>query len=152
MRQDLRTKLLSCLLVGSLLWSAKCSSATPPVSVVPNCMKPRPSEVTAGKDCKEIEAPVLLDCVDPEYPADVRKEKLEGKVVARAVLTADANLEGMKIVSSPSEALSGLAVDAFRQWRYKPAFCRDSGKPVQAYITMTTTFSLHGKARNPGQP
>jgi TonB family protein len=101
-----------------------------------------PPEVRAGKDCKEVEAPVLLDCVEPGYPTDVRKARLEGKVVAVAVLTPDGNLEGIRVSSSPSETLSNVALKAFGQWHYKPAFCRDTGQPVQVHVTMTTTFSL----------
>jgi TonB family protein len=143
MRQKLRNTFLIGLLGGSLIWSAKCSSATPQAGAEPNCKKKvSPPEVREGRDCKEVESPVLLDCVDPDYPRDVRKGRLEGKVVAQAILTADGNLEGIRIVSSPSEVLSNLAVSAFRRWHYKPAFCRDAGKQVQTYITMTTTFGL----------
>ena len=122
-----------------------CSSVPSQSAAQPECLKgaARPPEVRAGPNCKEIEAPVLLDCVEPAYPADIRRQRLQGKVVARAELTPDATLTDIRVVESPSAALSSLALEAFRQWRYKPAFCRDVGKPVRTYITMTTAFRLN---------
>jgi TonB family protein len=143
MRWQLRVPKASLLLVV-LIGSAQCTLTSPRTSAEPSCRKrSHLPEVRSGPDCKEIESPVLLACVDPDYPPDVRKRRLEGKVVATATLNPDGTLQDFKIVSTPSEVLSGLALDAFRQWRYKPAFCRDLGKPILTYITMTTTFSLH---------
>jgi TonB family protein len=131
-------------LLVALIGSAQCSSTSPKASVEPSCkQRAQPPEVRSGPGCKEVESPVLLECVDPDYPPDVRKDRLSGKVVATATLYPDARLGGVTVVSSPSEVLSKLALEAFRQWRYKPAFCRDLGKPIEVTITMTTTFSLH---------
>ncbi len=144
MRRKLRSVCEAGLLVVTLIGSAQCSSNSAKTSVEPSCKKHAQSpEVRSGPDCKEAESPVLLECVDPDYPPDVRKNRLSGKVVATATLYPDARLGGVTVVSSPSEVLSKLALEAFRQWRYKPAFCRDLGKPIEVTITMTTTFSLH---------
>ncbi len=62
--------------------------------------------------------------------------------MAEAVLTPQATLDSVRVVSSPSDALSALALKAFSQWRYKPAVCRDSGEQIRVYITMTTIFKL----------
>ena len=143
MRQQMRGALEAGLLLCALILSAECSSVSPQASVEPSCKKrAQPPEVRAGAQCKDIESPVLIDCVDPNYPPDVRKQRLEGKVVAKAALTPDATLEDLRIVSSPSTVLSNLALEAFRQWRYKPAFCRELGKSIRVSVTMTATFNL----------
>jgi protein TonB len=121
------------MLAASLIWSTACSSAV--------------QEPMAGGGCKSIEAPKLLRSVEPDYPEEIRKQGVKGKVVAEAVLTPDGALEDIRIVSSPSEALSQLALKAFSQWRYKAAFCRNWGKPIRVYITMTAAFNLHGGRR-----
>jgi len=144
MRLSSRDLLNGAVLGVTLLGLGQCVSNTPTAGLQPSCMKrAHPPEVRSGKDCKEIESPVLLACVDPGYPSYVRKQQLEGKVVAEAALSPDGTLQNIKITSSPSDVLSQLALDAFRQWSYKAAFCRDMGKPIQTYVTMTTTFSLH---------
>jgi protein TonB len=89
-----------------------------------------------------LEAPTLIRRVEPEYPAQVRKERTHGEVKIRAVIAADGTVSDISIASSPSEILSRLAVEAVSQWRYKPAYCRDLAKPVRVYLTVTVTFSL----------
>jgi TonB family protein len=81
------------------------------------------------------------------YPEALRRAKLKGVVVAEAVITSGGNLEDIKIVSSPAPELSSLALVAFRERRYKPAICRETGQPVQVTVTLTTSFTLQGSAR-----
>jgi TonB family protein len=59
----------------------------------------------------------------------------------RALLTAEGELQDVRVMSNPDPRLSELAVAAFRKWRYKPATC--AGKPVPVTITSTTSFDLH---------
>ncbi len=145
MRVNFSKTLQTGLLIGSLVWSADCSSAPVPVPRRPGDSSTASSTSTSELPCKDIEAPTLIRRVVPDYPAYLRRQGIEGEVVAQGVLNPDATFEDIKIVSSPSEALSELAVKAFRKWRYKAAFCRDWGKPIRVYITMTLTFALHAK-------
>jgi TonB family protein len=85
--------------------------------------------------------------VESDYPAYLRRQGIEGTVVAECALTPDGTLEDIKIFSSSSAELSELAIKVFGKWCYKPAFCKDWGKPIRVYITMTTTFALHGKLK-----
>jgi TonB family protein len=102
-------------------------------------------KVEAQQPCKNVNAPTLIYHVDPEYPEAARKKRLEGKVVLEAILTADGNVEDIKVLSSPSETLTRVAIQAFSRWRYKPASCE--GKPIRVYLTTTTTFSLDGRPK-----
>jgi protein TonB len=143
-RENLRKAFQIGLLSGSLIWSANCSSAP-----VTSAAEPSSAPVTAagGPKCNQVEAPTLIHRVEPDYPKDVRKRRLEGKVLVEAILTVDGTLVDFKVVSSPSKTLTRLAIEAFRQRRYKPAFCKDWGKPIRVYVTITTTFKLHPARR-----
>ena len=141
------TGICSGLVVATLFLALDCSTIPPPSKSVhpPACMTGDhiSGKVQATTACTEMEAPTLIDCVDPDYPKDIRRRHLQGKVVASARLTADGVLEDFKIESSPWPELSQLALDAFRQWRYKPALCRDTGKTIPVRITTTLTFTLN---------
>ncbi len=91
----------------------------------------------------EIVAPRLVNRVEPEYPADLRRERVAGRVIMQGVVTTDGRLEALEITSSPDSRLSVLALAAARQWRYQPATLR--GEPVKVCLAMYADFSLHAR-------
>jgi TonB family protein len=140
MTWHLRNAAYIYLLISLVLCSLECASGTGP-----RCNDNQNSSVIqAGSEpkCRDIEPPKLIHCVDPMYPSEVRKQRLEGRVVVDAVLTPAGLIDDMKVRSSPGEMLTSLALAAFRERRYKPAKCRDSGEPVRVYVTLTVTFAL----------
>lgn len=147
MRQLLRRLCKIGISLSLLIWSAGCSAGPAGVRLEPPCtsLLNRPREVRSEKWCKELEAPILINCADPNYPADAQKQRIEGKVVAKATINLDGIPEGITVVDSPSPSLTKAAVDAFSQFRYQPAFCKDSGRSVRVYVTVTWTFGLRGK-------
>jgi TonB family protein len=136
-----------CLVISPLLWFVKCASGPQSGNAGPGCTDRASSPaILVGSDpkCKEIVAPVLLHCVDPMYPSEVRKQRAEGKVVVDASLNTAGTLENMKVKTSTTGTLSSLALAALAERRYKPAVCRESGEPVRVYLTLTVTFWLGG--------
>jgi protein TonB len=85
--------------------------------------------------------PRLVHKVEPRYPKERRKSGLQGVVKLEGVIGVDGGVSEIRVVESPAEPLSRLAIEAFREWRYEPATC--DGRPVRVYITTTTTFKLH---------
>jgi periplasmic protein TonB len=124
------------VIVGTLLACSSSPTASNPAS--PGSDAPK---VVGEAPCKKIEAPQLISRAGASYPSALRKEGVQGKVVMRALLTAEGELQDVRVMSSPDPRLSELAVAAFRKWRYKPATC--AGKPVPVEITSTTSFDLH---------
>ena len=127
---------LASVIVGTLLAcssSPTASNPTPPANDAP--------KVAGGAPCTNIEAPQLIQRYGPSYPDHLRKLKVQGKVVMRALLNVEGKLQDVQVVSSPDPRLSELAIEAFRKWRYKPATC--AGKPVPVTITSTTSFDQH---------
>jgi TonB family protein len=105
-------------------------------------VQPRPSPAVAGPPCgTAVVAPVLIQKIEPAYPAELRKRRIAGVVIAEGTIATDGSVEDIRVLKSPSEDLSAVATSAFRQWRYKPALC--DGNPIRVYVTVTFTFRLH---------
>jgi protein TonB len=84
-------------------------------------------------------APVLKHRVEPDYPASAIKARLQGRVILRAVISADGAVEEVEVLRS-SPFFDEAAIEAVRQWRYEPA--RHRGRPVAVYFTVEVDFRL----------
>jgi len=87
-----------------------------------------------GGDVKPAE---LIKTVAPEYPAIARTQRISGKVQIDALIDASGNVASEKIVSGPA-LLHRSALDAVRQWKYKPAML--DGEPTSMHLTVTVEF------------
>ncbi len=83
----------------------------------------------------------LLNKAVPVYPPAAKKAKIQGTVVLDAVISKDGNVENLRIVSGPQE-LQQSAIDAVRQWKYKPYLL--NGDPVEVLTTINIVYSLKG--------
>jgi len=81
--------------------------------------------------------------VQPEYPELARVARIEGNVVLQAVIRADGTVGDLVVLRStrPNSGFEQAAIDAVRQWRYKPAL--SGGRPVDVYFTVYVDFSLY---------
>jgi TonB family protein len=83
----------------------------------------------------------LLNKVVPVYPPAAKKAKIQGKVVLDAVIGTDGNVESLRVISGPQE-LQQSALDAVRQWTYKPYL--QNGDPVEVETTVNIIYNLEG--------
>jgi bla regulator protein blaR1 len=81
----------------------------------------------------------LVNKVLPVYPADAKKARIQGTVVLQAVVGKDGNVENLRVLSGPSQ-LQQSALDAVRQWTYKPFLL--NGDPIEVKTTVNVNFSL----------
>ena len=94
----------------------------------------------AGKD-KDVTKPEVMTRVDPKYPEDAKKEKVQGEVVLDAIIGADGKVVSVTAAKSPDDRLSKAAIDAVKQWTFQPA--KDAkGKAVQVKSSITVKFRL----------
>jgi periplasmic protein TonB len=96
-------------------------------------------------ECSSIKAPKLEHHVNPRYPEEVRRQRLQGAVIVQGILGTDGIVSDITVLQSPSRTLSDLAVEAVKQWRYTPAYCHDIAKPIRVQLTVTSTFRLNQK-------
>ncbi len=80
---------------------------------------------------------LLVKRVEPVYPEAARQSHLEGTVVLDTKIDVDGNVEDVTVISGPP-LLVPAAVDAVKQWKYKP-YTLD-GKPAKIETPTVLTF------------
>jgi periplasmic protein TonB len=83
----------------------------------------------------------LIRKVDPVYPPIAKTAHISGTVVLHAIIGKDGSVQDLQYVSGPP-LLMKSALDAIRQWRYKPTML--NGEPVEVDTTISVVFSLGG--------
>jgi TonB family protein len=103
---------------------SSASSKTPaaPVKV--------PANVTAAS---------ILTKTNPEYPPKARAARIQGDVILHAMVDKEGKVSDVQVLSG-DDALAQAALEAVRQWRYKPMLV--DGEPREFDTTVTVTFSL----------
>jgi protein TonB len=87
-----------------------------------------------------------LSRVDPVYPEEAEKQRMEGTVILHTVIGQDGTIQGVEPKSGPAP-LVAAAANAVRQWRYTPSSV--GGLPVEAEEDITITFRLLKQAAHP---
>jgi TonB family protein len=82
----------------------------------------------------------IVHKVNPVYPADAKKDHLEGLVHIDVQIAKDGSVAEAKAVDG-HPTLAEAALAAVRQWRYEPVLGPDK-KPVEAHLTVTIRFTL----------
>jgi protein TonB len=89
-----------------------------------------------------IDPATLVQQVSPPYPPLARQAGVQGAVVLHAIIARDGSIESLQVVSG-HPMLVRAALDAVRQWRYKPTLL--GGQPVEVETTITVNFRLGGQ-------
>jgi len=112
-----------------------------PVLAPPPPVPPRPPSFKAEpiRQGGIVQAANLIHQVTPVYPPIAQRTRIQGVVVMEATVSKDGSVESLRIVSG-HPLLSQAALDAVRQWRYRPTML--NGEPVEVITTITVTFYL----------
>jgi protein TonB len=87
----------------------------------------------------QVEAGAVISRVDPVYPPLARQARIQGNVVLHAIISKDGHVEQLSVISG-HPLLIQSALDAIRQWRYRPYLL--NGDPVEVETTITVTFTM----------
>lgn len=87
-----------------------------------------------------VQAPVVVTRVEPRYPEDYRRARVSGLVVLEAAVSEAGAIENVGILKSLAPGMDMAALDAVRQWKFKPA--TQDGKPVASLFNLTINFKL----------
>ena len=109
-------------------------SSTP--VAVPKVATPQRVRVSQG-----VTQGLLIHKVQPNYPPLARQARIQGSVVLQAVISKDGAIENLRLVSG-HPMLAPAAIDAVKQWRYKPYIL--NGEPVEVETQITVNFTLAG--------
>ena len=100
---------------------------------------PVPTPVKRMRIASRIAEANLIHDVAPQYPPEAGRARIEGTVVLMAVIGTDGSVKDVG-VESGLPILAQAAIDAVKQWRYKP-YMRD-GQPVEVDSRITINFTL----------
>ena len=85
---------------------------------------------------------MILRKTPPVYPKFAQEAHITGKVILKATITKQGNIEGVQVLSGP-KILAPPAVDAVKTWKYRPYML--DGQPVAVETTVTVVFGIAGK-------
>ena len=83
----------------------------------------------------------LIHKILPVYPPLARSARIQGQVVLQAVISKQGVIENLKVLAG-HPMLAPAAIDAVRQWRYRPYVLNNEAVEVETQITVN--FSLAG--------
>jgi protein TonB len=82
---------------------------------------------------------LLVKKVAPVYPAQAMQAHLQGSVQLLATISKEGNITNVKALSGES-VLARAAMDAVRQWKYKPYYLNT--EPIEIQTQITVNFTL----------
>ncbi len=85
-------------------------------------------------------APVVISKVEPVYPALAVKSGLEGNVFLKVWVNESGSVVDAAIIRTDQEVFNGAALEAAKQWKFKPAVL--NGKPVAVWVSIPFRFRL----------
>ena len=86
-----------------------------------------------------ITAPTILYRVEPEYSEEARRARYQGTVVLETIIRKDGRVDVVQLVRSVGFGLDQNAIQALKEWRFRPA--TKDGVPVD--VTMNIEVSFH---------
>jgi protein TonB len=100
---------------------------------------PEPAPVKRIRVAAGVAEANLIHDVPPQYPPEAGRKRIEGTVVLLAVIGTDGSVKDVR-VESGSPLLAQAAIDAVKQWRYKPYLL--NGVPVEIDSRITVNFTM----------
>ena len=114
--------------IGSVL------SSTP--VAVPKIATPQRIRVSSG-----VSTGMLVRRVQPTYPPLARQARIQGVVVLQAQISKDGSIQNLQLISG-HPMLAPAAIEAVKQWKYKPYLL--NGEPVEVETQVQVNFTLSG--------
>lgn len=123
--------------LGGVLGGIISKNAPPPPP--PKIEAPKlPTRIRVGGNVQQAN---LISSPKPNYPPLAKSARIQGTVVLEAVISKQGTVENLTVLSG-HPLLVQAAMDAVKQWRYRPTLL--NGEPVEVITTITVNFSLTG--------
>jgi bla regulator protein BlaR1 len=111
---------------------SQVGSASSPTGVAP------PRIYHVGGD---VSAPKLIFAPDPQFSAEAKRAKYQGVCVISTIVDAKGNPQRVQVVRHLGKGLDQKAVEAVKQYRFKPAMLHE--KPVPVEVNIEVNFRLY---------
>lgn len=113
-------------------------SSTSSVAYIPKLQPVVPQRVRISQG---VTNGLLIHKVQPPYPPLARSARIQGDVVLKAIIDKEGNIQDLQLVSG-HPMLVPQAIEAVKQWRYRPYLL--NGQPTEIETTITVIFTLSG--------
>jgi len=114
--------------IGGIISSA-------PVAV-PKVATPQRVRVSQG-----VTQGLLIKRIQPTYPPLARQARIQGTVLLQAEISKNGDIENLRLISG-HPMLAPAAIEAVKQWKYRPYIL--NGEPVEVETQITVNFTLSG--------
>jgi protein TonB len=88
-----------------------------------------------------VSAPQIVKMVDPEFTEAARSADFQGDVAIHLIVDSQGNPQDIHVVRSLGMGLDQKAIEAVRQYKFRPALYQ--GHPVSVQIVVDVAFHLH---------
>jgi TonB family protein len=88
-----------------------------------------------------VSAPVVVHSVDPEFTAEARTANFQGSVSIQLIVDSQGNPQSVRVVRHLGMGLDEKAIEAVRQYKFRPAMYE--GHPVAVQLLIDVDFHLH---------
>ncbi len=103
---------------------------------VPKVATPQRVRVSQG-----VTQGLLIRKIQPNYPPLARQARIQGSVLLQAEISKDGSIQNLRLISG-HPMLAPAAIEAVKQWKYKPYIL--NGEPVEVETQITVNFTLAG--------
>ncbi|MDP9266747.1 MAG: energy transducer TonB [Acidobacteriota bacterium] len=98
------------------------------------------AELNQTRSAAELTAPVAEQKVDPAYPPDLMKARVEGRVILYAVIHSDGTVGEVRVLQGLDDRLDENAKKAIARWHFRPA--TKNGAPIDLEAVVQIPFAV----------
>ena len=98
-----------------------------------------PADGSAAQSGRSLQVGQLLNVVEPVYPPEAIKDRVEGTVKLHAVVGSDGSIQSLTALSGP-KALVDASMSAVHNWKYSPT--RMGGQAIETEEDISFVFRL----------
>jgi protein TonB len=88
----------------------------------------------------DVQPPVAIDRIEPQYTEVARKARIEGIVIIEAIIDRNGNVTDARVLKPLPLGLDQAALEAVKRWKFKPGTL--NGQPVPVIYNLTVNFRL----------
>ncbi len=105
-------------------------------AAIPKVATPQRVRVSSG-----VSQGLIIKRVQPNYPPLARQARIQGTVVLQAEISKEGAIQNLQLISG-HPMLAPAAIEAVKQWRYRPYLL--NGEPVAVDTQVVVNFTLSG--------
>jgi protein TonB len=107
--------------------------------MIATAVPPPPPAVAKPTRVSRMMDGLLIHRVQPDYPVIAKRAGIQGPVMISALISKEGTIENLRVLSG-HPMLTSAAINAVKQWRYRPYIL--NGDPIEVDTQITVNFFL----------